>query len=179
VADFNGDGVPDYAGIGGTPWNPVQVEIWYGSMAGLFSKRQTYSISGVYAWATDLKTGDLNHDAISDLVLSGELNSTNYAGPLTIFLGKGDGTFTSPISLTQRPPVGTVSGGPQLLDFNADGFLDILGLCWTSRTLPTLSALMISLSPGINPAPSAGALLTIQNLNPGASTRSSLKARQI
>jgi hypothetical protein len=66
-----------------------------------------------------IATGDFNGDGIPDFVTP---NYFEFGGSPTIFLGKGDGTFTAkPMSLTlDYFPTSVVVG-----DFNGDGVLDL------------------------------------------------------
>jgi FG-GAP-like repeat/Bacterial Ig-like domain (group 3)/Chitobiase/beta-hexosaminidase C-terminal domain len=115
AADFNGDGkldlavVGDYVSSGG-------VTILLGNGDG------TFTAAGpnldVSAGFDLIATGDFNGDGIPDLVTP----NYQFGGSPTIFLGKGDGTFTfKPVSFTlDYFPTSVVVG-----DFNGDGILDL------------------------------------------------------
>jgi hypothetical protein len=114
AADFNGDGkmdlatVGDYVGFGG-------ISILLGNGDGTFKAAgSNLEISQGYGL---IATGDFNGDHIPDLV------ATQYFGPAsaTIFLGKGDGTFTTGTSWT----ITTFPGSIVVGDFNGDGALDL------------------------------------------------------
>jgi len=116
AADFNGDGkmdlavVGDYIGSGG-------VSILLGNGDGTFTAMAPNPDAS--ADFGQIATGDFNGDGIPDLV------ATNYfedGSAPTIFLGKGDGTFTSAaasFSLDYFPT--SIAVG----DFNGDGALDL------------------------------------------------------
>jgi hypothetical protein len=116
AADFNGDGkldlavVGDYVSAGG-------VGILLGNGDG------TFTVAGPNLDPTAdfalIATGDFNGDGIPDFVTP---NYFEFGGSPTIFLGKGDGTFTAkPMSLTlDYFPTSVVVG-----DFNGDGVLDL------------------------------------------------------
>jgi hypothetical protein len=116
TADFNGDGkldlavVGDYVSAGG-------VGILLGNGDGTFTAAgPNLDPSGDFAL---IATGDFNGDGIPDFVTP---NYFEYGGSPTIFLGKGDGTFTAKrMSLTLTYfPTSVVVG-----DFNGDGVLDL------------------------------------------------------
>jgi hypothetical protein len=116
AADFNGDGkldlavVGDYVSSGG-------VTILLGQGDGTFtSAGPNLDPSGDFAL---IATGDFNGDGIQDFVTP---NYFEYGGSPTIFLGKGDGTFTfKKVSFTlDYFPTSVVVG-----DFNGDGILDL------------------------------------------------------
>ena len=117
AADFNGDGkldlavVGDYVSSGG-------VTILLGNGEGTFTAEgPNLDLSADFGL---IATGDFNGDGIPDLVV------TNYfedGTPPTIFLGKGDGTFSAP-----KPASFTLDYFPTSIvvgDFNGDGILDL------------------------------------------------------
>jgi hypothetical protein len=116
TADFNGDGkldlavVGDYVSTGG-------VGILLGNGDGTFtSAGPNLDPSGGFAL---IATGDFNGDGIPDFVIP---NYFEDGGSPTIFLGKGDGTFTfRPVSFTlEYFPTSVL-----VADFNGDGILDL------------------------------------------------------
>jgi hypothetical protein len=159
LGDFNGDGKLDYAGNMGR--SPERLEIWFGSGDGRFSRGPRYSMEGVYGLAYGVKSGDLNADGILDIVVAGQ--RTIPAAPMSIFLGNGNGTFRPRIPFTQANGNLPINTGGQLIDFNGDGFLDILTLSWLGTDPATeLEAMSIALSNGAKRDPRLGALLTLE-----------------
>jgi hypothetical protein len=116
VADFNGDGKPDIAFNIQQP--APQGGVLLGNGDGTFRPALplSYPASGPFL------VGDFNGDGKPDLVFA------SYS--TTIYLGKGDGTFGSPINVsacTGISPEGTVNMvSVQIGDFNRDGKTDIL-----------------------------------------------------
>ena len=115
AADFNGDGKVDLAVVGDY--------VSFGGVTILLGKGDgTFNAAGPNL-APNLgfnlvASGDFNGDGIPDLV------ATNYFSPsgATIFLGKGDGTFTT---LTTSIAVGTFPYSIVVGDFNGDQKLDL------------------------------------------------------
>ena len=117
AADFNGDGkldlavVGDYISAGG-------VGILLGNGDGTFTATGP-NLDPAADFAL-IATGDFNGDGIPDLVTP---NYFEFGGSPTIFLGKGDGTFTFSKVTTftlDYFPTSVVVG-----DFNGDGVLDL------------------------------------------------------
>lgn len=162
LGDFNGDGLLDYAGSGGAP---EQLQIWIGQGDGHFTRRIVYSLTAAFAAVYDVSVADLNYDGILDVLVSGQASSTVYAAPIAIFLGKGDGTFQPRTAFTQANGTRTINMGPKLLDFDGDGLLDILSLCWTAERPVTREAVMIARSLGVRRDSTVGSLINVQATN--------------
>jgi hypothetical protein len=163
LADFNGDGFLDYAGLRRT--DPEQLEIWLGKGDGTFKKGKQYP-AGLYTYAGGLAVGDVNQDGILDLAVSGQINdTTTYVGPINIFLGNGDGSFQPRIEFRHAQNRLTIQNELRLMDFNADGYLDILSLCWTTSTVGNPEAVMIAIGKGPKLDLSRGSRLTVNREN--------------
>jgi len=114
--DFNGDGKLDLAVVNDYV-SPGGVTILLGNGDGTFAApKTTLALSGDLGV---IAAGDFNGDGIPDLVVT---NYSQFGGSPTIFLGKGDGTFTAAnASLTlDYFPTSVLVG-----DFNGDGVLDL------------------------------------------------------
>ena len=70
------------------------------------------------SYAGNAVTGDFNHDGILDMAVPGY-----QATAIQIFLGKGDGTFQTPVSYNLYD---YSNGGLAVADFNGDGKLDLV-----------------------------------------------------
>ena len=122
IADFNDDGFPDLAII---DLDSGSVQIWTGNGDGTFTKKSSFpSPNGT----SGIATGDFNGDGIADIALVCE---TDGQQNLPIYLGNGDGTFsTANVNLTNSSipeGVGVVSG----VDLNGDGLSDLLEVQFT------------------------------------------------
>ncbi len=114
IADFNGDGHPDFALTDSYDGN---MSILPGHGDGTFGAHVEYRTT----FATAVATGDFNRDGNPDLVVANTY--TPSPGPFTmgIFLGHGDGTFASQVTY----PTGTEPAAVAVGDLNGDGFADL------------------------------------------------------
>ena len=113
AGDLNGDGHPDLVITN----NKKSIFIFLNQDNGSFLSVASYQAGEYTTFGT---IADLNHDGKADLAFTS--GSTN---EVTIFLGNGDGTFTTGNSYSTSP-AGT---GPSLVvaaDFNLDGNLDLV-----------------------------------------------------
>lgn len=113
VADFNGDGVPDLAGVG---LNSAAVML--GNANGIFRARVEFPAGGP---AQDLTAGDFNNDGRLDLAVS--INDPNTS--LALLTGNGDGTFNAPATL-QINTAHVDSPAIVATDLDNDGRLDLV-----------------------------------------------------
>lgn len=115
IADFNGDGKPDLAVLGGGVY-PEGFIVALGKGDGTFSPLGV--LYGGNLSLNQIASGDFNGDGIPDIV------ATNfyYPGNSYVFLGKGDGSFT-PVTA----PINNTEFNSQIIvgDFNNDGKTDI------------------------------------------------------
>jgi hypothetical protein len=116
VADLNGDGIPDlfvqdYFGT---------YDVFLGNGDGTFTAKG--SAFGPSSQTGSFILGDFNNDGIPDVAA---VNAMEYAptGNITIFLGNGDGTFTTAGS---SPAIGYNPTAIATADINGDGNADLI-----------------------------------------------------
>jgi hypothetical protein len=128
IIDLNGDGVPDLlVGNFGNCGLKNTVGTLLGNGDGTFQPAKVTNVNvkcGVNAASQNLIAADFNGDHIPDIAVM-------VNGGVAIFLGKGDGTFSTPGKFYQ---VGCGSYGGLAADFNGDGIPDLVlvGNCTTS-----------------------------------------------
>jgi Bacterial Ig-like domain (group 3)/FG-GAP-like repeat len=125
AGDFNGDGnvdlaVADYCGGSNSCTNGAAT-ILLGNGDGTFQAPQSYVSGGLYA--ATVTVGDFNGDGILDLAVGNSCaDSTCQNGSVTIFIGRGDGTFQEAQSYASG---GVSPESIAVADFNLDGKVDL------------------------------------------------------
>jgi hypothetical protein len=127
IGDFNRDGKLDLAVAGTHTTDGAYVLLGNGD--GTFSAPSMY-LAGVSP--SSIAIADLNHDGLLDLVLGNYIS--NAQGTVNVLLGRGDGTFASPLSF----PVGKHTTSVAIGDFNADGKPDIVATNFLSGGVTVL-----------------------------------------
>ncbi len=118
TADFNGDGVLDLVMTEGDQLIGVSL----GNGDGTFKPVLSLGTNGIIP--TNLIAADVNSDGKPDVIVSGLMFGSNSdAGGLAVFLGKGDGSFQSPVVYDSG---GTFPYSLGTADLNADGNVDIV-----------------------------------------------------
>ena len=134
LADFDSDSDLDLA-IAGYQSNS-QVAVLLGEGNGRFGARADYPLA---ARAEKLAAGDLDRDGDLDLVAVGSY-SFDGPSPLSVFLGRGDGSFDNETEIPVANPT-TIRPEIALGDLNGDGDLDLLVAAQT-QTGPGISVLL-------------------------------------
>jgi hypothetical protein len=115
VGDFDHDGKPDVA-VTGAFGSTNQISIWLGNGDGSFHEGNSYALG---LSPESVVAVDFNHDGNLDLAVG---VSEGYA--ISVLLGDGDGTFTSPVNYSVLFP-----GQVWVSDLNDDGKLDLVAAC--------------------------------------------------
>jgi dienelactone hydrolase len=112
IGDFNTDGKLDLV-VANTGSNNVSVLLGNGD--GTFQPPVNYASGG--SVLGEMAVGDFNHDGKLDLAVANQYGG----GPVSVFLGNGDGTFQAAVNYA----VGSSPHGVAAGDFNGDGKLDL------------------------------------------------------
>lgn len=117
TGDFNGDGQLDLAVAN---FSADTVSVLPGDSDGTFQPALT---SATGSGPQSLAVGDFNGDGKLDLVTANVNTNASGSYDVSVLLGKGDGTFETPVSV----PVSTGSSPTSVAvgDFNADGKMDL------------------------------------------------------
>lgn len=108
ILDLNDDGIPDLISC-----SPGAISVFLGDGFGALDQLEPISVAGT-PWR--LASGDINEDGIRDIV------SANRSDALAILLGRGDGTFRSPIMQSVEHPALAIA----IAYMDADAHLDLI-----------------------------------------------------
>ena len=130
IGDFNRDGHLDFAVSGS-----AGVSVLLGNGDGTFQPQIFYPFA-----SNDnpyMLTADLNGDGILDLAVAstGGSSGTDTAGFVSVMLGKGDGTFNSPVVY----PTNGYSVAVEAADFKGNGVLDLVTTNYYASNISLLS----------------------------------------
>ncbi len=113
-ADFNRDGMTDVVALGSSRF----LQVWIGNGDGTFRAPIVSS-----AHVEPIATGDVNGDGRADAIGAFLFQETGRVD-LVVVPGRGDGTFSAPVSIY---PVGSGLDFAVLADLDNDGRLDLIG----------------------------------------------------
>lgn len=150
VSDLNGDSAIDILVSSYIPSNSISIFIGHGD--GSFEPRTDYRVEGsMFRYPGQFTVADLNKDGKQDLAVCHPAFGVD---TVSIWLGKGDGTFNSPSFFR-------MVGGPASIaatDFNKDGNEDIVVADYDPNSISVLSGngdgafgMKQSYSTGVNP----------------------------
>ncbi|MGH9522672.1 MAG: FG-GAP-like repeat-containing protein [Terriglobales bacterium] len=126
IDDFNRDGKLDVVAVMDTEYQPQGPGVEYiatllGDGTGSFAAPLITKNPGIYSSAESIVSGDVNHDGLPDVLITGPGNEN-----AQIYLNAGDGTFTpGAIVIRNIDPFVVLLAGA-LADVNGDGCLDAL-----------------------------------------------------
>jgi hypothetical protein len=119
AADFNKDGKPDLVARPTT----TSLAVLLNSGNGTFQNAQSYAVPQPVVRV--FATGDFNGDGTIDLLALGRTTSFDATRFISIFPGKGDGTFQSPINSSDNWGQGSGPYAIAVGDFDRDKKLDV------------------------------------------------------
>ncbi len=136
VGDFNGDGHADLVTVSNHA--PATASVLLGRGDGTFGARVDYAAGASDSFPSSVAVGDFNRDGHPDLAVAEYFTPTTGQSPyrrsVAVLLGRGDGTFASPVEYPTGPgPTSVVVG-----DLNGDGNPDLVTSDLASNSVSVL-----------------------------------------
>ena len=118
VGDFNGDGKPDFAVLN---QSTNSVVVYLGNGDGTFQAPKTTTIANPPQLTGALVVADFNKDGKADVAVTASAAQSG-TGSILVLIGKGDGTFQSPVTYAVAPASNLLATG----DVNGDKNIDLI-----------------------------------------------------
>ncbi len=129
IGDFNNDGLPDIAAMGGTDkhWRFIVLALFFQNREGTFDSPVSYETP---YYTFDIQIGDMNRDGLTDIVVFDSENAQ-------IYLQNSRGRLNTPFFRYMQQE--WWGGGLAIGDLNGDGIPDVVTTIQTNRPFAAIS----------------------------------------
>ena len=121
LGDLDGDGWLDLEYSGYSDRTATCLKLYRNQCDGSFADVSQSNVTGAFQGGSAL--ADINGDGLLDIITTG--NGNNWVCLASVFLARGDGSFTV-VSESQSRLLGVSRATPLVADMNADGLMDMV-----------------------------------------------------